>query len=96
MPRTHVWWRTKGPKTTAKETITKGKVRIKQVRSGIGHSWRMRLTLEALGLRHHQAGLTRLARTDQARASSRRSDAGRGLTSGKQDNIQDSRQRSDW
>ena len=55
MPRTHVWWRTRGPKKTAKETITKGKVRIKQVRSGIGHSWRMRLTLEALGLKHHQA-----------------------------------------
>lgn len=54
MPRTHVWWNTRGPKTTAKETITKGKVRIKQVRSGIGHSWRMRQTLEALGLKHHQ------------------------------------------
>ena len=54
MPRTHVGWNTKGPKTTPKETITKGKVRIKQVRSGIGHSWRMRQTLEALGLKHHQ------------------------------------------
>jgi large subunit ribosomal protein L30 len=54
LPRTHVWWGTKGPKKTAKETITKGKVRIKQVRSGIGHSWRMRRTLEALGLKHHQ------------------------------------------
>jgi len=54
MPRTHVWWNTKGPKTTAKETITKGKVSIKQVRSGIGHSWRMRQTLEAIGLKHHQ------------------------------------------
>ena len=54
MPRTHVWWNTKGPKNTPKETITKGKVRIKQVRSGIGHSWRMRQTLEALGLKHHQ------------------------------------------
>ena len=54
MPRTHVWWRTRGPKTTPKETITKGKVRIKQVRSGIGHSWRMRATLEAIGLHHHQ------------------------------------------
>ena len=54
MPRTHVWWNTKGPKTTPKETITDGKVRIKQVRSGIGHSWRMRQTLEALGLKHHQ------------------------------------------
>jgi large subunit ribosomal protein L30 len=49
-----VWWNTKGPKTTPKETITDGKVRIKQVRSGIGHSWRMRQTLEALGLKHHQ------------------------------------------
>jgi len=54
MPRTHVWWNTRGPKTTPKETITKGKVRIKQVRSGIGHSWRMRQTLEAIGLKHHQ------------------------------------------
>jgi large subunit ribosomal protein L30 len=31
-----------------------GQVRIKQVRSEIGHSWRMRRTLEAMGLRHHQ------------------------------------------
>ncbi|MBA3580118.1 MAG: 50S ribosomal protein L30 [Gemmatimonadaceae bacterium] len=29
-------------------------VRIEQVRSGIGHSWRMLRTLEALGLKHHQ------------------------------------------
>ncbi|HVA57313.1 MAG: 50S ribosomal protein L30 [Gemmatimonadaceae bacterium] len=29
-------------------------MRVRQVRSGIGHSWRMRLTLEALGLKHHQ------------------------------------------
>ncbi|HEX8944417.1 MAG TPA: 50S ribosomal protein L30 [Gemmatimonadaceae bacterium] len=27
---------------------------MKQVRSGIGHSWRMRATLEAIGLKHHQ------------------------------------------
>ena len=54
MPRTHVWWNTKGPKSTPKETITEGKVRIKQVRSGIGHSWRMNRTLEAIGLKHHQ------------------------------------------
>jgi len=59
MPRTHVWWRTRGPKTTPKDTITKGKVRIKQVRSGIGHSWRMRLTLEAIGLRNHQSQVIR-------------------------------------
>ena len=55
MPRTHVWWNTSGPATTPKETITKGKVRIKQLRSGIGHHWKMRLTLEALGLKHHQS-----------------------------------------
>jgi large subunit ribosomal protein L30 len=34
--------------------LTTGKVRIEQVRSGIGHSWRMRRTLEAIGLKHHQ------------------------------------------
>lgn len=55
MPRTHVWWNTKGPRSTPKSVLTTGKVRIKQVRSGIGHSWRMRQTLEAMGLRHHQA-----------------------------------------
>ena len=55
MARTHVWWNTKGPKTTPKSELTSGRVRIKQVRSGIGHSARMRLTLKALGLRHHQA-----------------------------------------
>jgi len=32
-----------------------GKLRIKQVRSGNGHSYRMKRTLEALGLKHHQA-----------------------------------------
>jgi large subunit ribosomal protein L30 len=55
LARTHVWWNTKGPKTTPKSELTTGRVRIKQVRSGIGHSARMRLTLKALGLRHHQA-----------------------------------------
>ncbi|MEO8194804.1 MAG: 50S ribosomal protein L30 [Gemmatimonadales bacterium] len=55
MARTHVWWNTKGPKSTPKSELTTGSVRIKQVRSGIGHSWRMRATLAALGLRHHQS-----------------------------------------
>lgn len=55
MARTHVWWNTKGPKSTPKQELTTGRVRIKQVRSGIGHSWRMRATLQALGLRNHQA-----------------------------------------
>lgn len=55
MPRTFVWHPTRGPKKTPKlELPAKGTVRIKQVRSGIGHSWRMRATLEAMGLRHHQ------------------------------------------
>jgi len=56
MPRTFVWHPSKGPKTTkSTDALPKaGKVRIKQVRSGIGHSWRMNRTLEALGLKHHQ------------------------------------------
>jgi len=55
MPRTFVWHPTRGPKKTPKLTLpAKGQVRIQQVRSGIGHSWRMRATLTAMGLRHHQ------------------------------------------
>jgi large subunit ribosomal protein L30 len=54
MARTFVWHPSKGPKTTAKNELTTGKVRIRQVRSGIGHSWRMKQTLEAIGLKHHQ------------------------------------------
>jgi large subunit ribosomal protein L30 len=55
MPRTFVWHPSKGPKQTQKDQPpTSGKVRIKQVKSGIGQSWRMKATLEALGLRHHQ------------------------------------------
>jgi large subunit ribosomal protein L30 len=55
MPRTFVWHRTRGPKHTPKEEpATMGQLRIKQVRSGIGHPARMRRTLEAIGLRHHQ------------------------------------------
>ena len=55
MPRTFVWHRTRGPKHTPKrEEPTNGKVRVTQVRSEIGHSWRMRRTLEAIGLKHHQ------------------------------------------
>ncbi len=55
MPRTFVWHPGKGPAKTAKQNLPEtGNVRIKQVRSGIGHSWRMRATLEAMGLKHHQ------------------------------------------
>jgi large subunit ribosomal protein L30 len=55
MPRTFVWHPSRGPKQTQKEQpATSGRVRIKQVKSGIGQSWRMKATLEALGLHHHQ------------------------------------------
>lgn len=54
MPRTFVWHRTRGPKKTEPNTLTKGTVRITQVRSGIGKPARMRATLQAMGLRHHQ------------------------------------------
>ena len=55
MPRTFVWHPGKGPKKTDANALTAGNVRIKQVRSGIGHNARMNATLEALGLRHHQS-----------------------------------------
>jgi large subunit ribosomal protein L30 len=34
--------------------VGKGRLRIRQVRSGSGHSAALRRTLEALGLKHHQ------------------------------------------
>jgi large subunit ribosomal protein L30 len=49
-----VWHRTRGPKHTEKLFDGTGMIEIRQVKSGIGHSWRMRRTLEAMGLRHHQ------------------------------------------
>lgn len=54
MPRTFVWHPGKGPAITKPNTLTEGKVRITQVRSGIGHNKVMNATLEALGLKHHQ------------------------------------------
>lgn len=59
MARTFVWHPKKGPAVTEKNTLTTGKVRIEQVRSEIGHSWRMRRTLEAIGLKHHQDVVTK-------------------------------------
>ncbi len=58
MPRTFVWHRSRGPKTTAPNTLTKGKVLIRQVKSGIGQTARMRANLEAIGLKHHQSEVT--------------------------------------
>ena len=55
MPRTFVWHPSRGPKKApAFELPKSGKVRIKQIRSGIGHNWRHRATLRAIGLKHHQ------------------------------------------
>jgi large subunit ribosomal protein L30 len=54
MPRTFVWHPGRGPATTPKPEMHEGMVEIRQVRSAIGHSWRMKQTLEAMGLKHHQ------------------------------------------
>ena len=56
MPRTFVWHPSKGPKKAPVFNLPKkGKVRIKQIRSGIGHPAVHRATLRAMGLKHHQA-----------------------------------------
>jgi large subunit ribosomal protein L30 len=56
MPRTFVWHPSRGPKKAPTFKLPKsGKVRIKQIRSGIGHPSKHRLTLKAMGLKHHQA-----------------------------------------
>lgn len=58
MPRTFVWHPTRGPKITLKDQpATGGKVQVTQVKSEIGHSETMRLTLRAMGLRHHQSSV---------------------------------------
>ena len=55
MARTFVWHPSRGPsKAPAFKLPKSGKVEIKQVRSGIGHPARMRATLRAMGLKHHQ------------------------------------------
>src|SRR5262249_5617762 len=55
MARTFVWHPRRGPAKTEKQNLPdSGNVRIKQGRSGIGHSACMRATLEAIGLKHHQ------------------------------------------
>ena len=42
------------PTRKAKPKAAGGKLRVKQVRSGIGHPAVHRRTLRAIGLRHHQ------------------------------------------
>jgi large subunit ribosomal protein L30 len=60
MPRRFVWHPGKGPTRTEKPIPAEvTKVEIRQVRSEIGHSQRMRQTLDAIGLRHHQDVIVR-------------------------------------
>jgi large subunit ribosomal protein L30 len=59
MARTFVWHPGRGPQRTEPNTLTTGAVRITQVRSGIGHPARMRRTLRAIGLKHHQDSVVR-------------------------------------
>jgi ribosomal protein L30 len=41
-------------KATATKPAKKGRLRVRQVRSGIGHAGTYRRTLRAIGLKHHQ------------------------------------------
>jgi large subunit ribosomal protein L30 len=59
MPRRFVWHPGRGPAKTDKPITDAKQVEIRQVRSEIGHSWRMRRTLEAIGLKHHQDVIVR-------------------------------------
>jgi large subunit ribosomal protein L30 len=42
------------PKRTKAKSTSAAKLRVRQVRSGIGHAYPFRRTLTALGLKHHQ------------------------------------------
>src|ERR1043166_811702 len=54
LPPTRKYRKRKPGRDRALPAAGKGPLRIKQVRSGNGHSYRMKRTLEALGLKHHQ------------------------------------------
>ena len=54
-PPTRKYRKRKPGRDRALPPVGKGKLRIRQVRSGSGHAARLRRTLEALGLTHHQA-----------------------------------------
>ena len=54
LPPTRKYRKRKAGRDRVLPPVVKGKLRIKQVRSGSGHSYRMKRTLEALGLKHHQ------------------------------------------
>ncbi len=42
------------PRVEQERVVPSGRLRVRQIRSGIGHAARYRRTLEALGLKHHQ------------------------------------------
>ena len=54
LPPTRKYRKRKTGRDRVLPPVVKGNLRIKQVRSGSGHSYRMKRTLEALGLKHHQ------------------------------------------
>ena len=54
LPPTRKYRKRKSGRDRALPAAGKVQLRIKQVRSGNGHSYRMKRTLEALGLKHHQ------------------------------------------
>ena len=54
LPPTRKYRKRKPGRDRAMPAPGTGKLRIKQIRSGSGHPHRMKRTLEALGLKHHQ------------------------------------------
>jgi len=54
LPPTRKYRKRKSGRDPVLPPAGKGKLRIKQVRSGSGHSGRLKRTLEALGFKHHQ------------------------------------------
>ena len=54
LPPTRKYRKRKPGRDRALPAAGTGQLRIKQVRSGSGHSYRVKRTLEALGLKHHQ------------------------------------------
>jgi large subunit ribosomal protein L30 len=54
LPPTRKYRKRKSGRDPVLPPAGKGTLRIKQVRSGNGHSARMKRTLEAIGLKHHQ------------------------------------------
>jgi large subunit ribosomal protein L30 len=54
LPPTRKYRKRKSGRDRVLPPAGKGSLRIKQVRSGSGHSGRLKRTLAALGLKHHQ------------------------------------------